>query len=206
MPTTDPRVDAYLDEAEPFAEPILRHLRGLIHEVIPEVEETIKWNFPHFVLPGAKGKQAGGTICSFAAFKEHCTLAFWNAPEVVGDAAVEGAMGEFGRITSLDDLPDEETLRGYLSTAVRLRASGAKDRRMGGGAEPRPEPAVPRELAEALAAHDRARATWEGFPPSHRREYVEWLTEAKRETTREKRLAQALEWLAEGKDRNWKYR
>lgn len=200
---TDPRVDRYIADAAPFAQPILRHLRALIHEACPEVRETIKWNFPHFDLPRRKGRQGHGTLCSMAAFTGHCTLGFWNAPEVVGDAVVDGAMGEFGRIASLEDLPDDDILRGYVRRAAELREQGVT---MTPPRKDRPPPETPEDLLEALAANPKAQKAFEDFPPSHRREYVEWVEEAKRESTRLRRIRQTVEWVAQGKDRNWKYR
>lgn len=198
MGTRDARVDAYVARSAPFAQPILAHLRELVHEVCPEVEETMKWSFPHFTH--------NGILCSMAAFKQHCALAFWRGAEVVGGAGETPgeAMGQFGRITALEDLPSREVLAGYLRKAVALNESG------GGGAPtpkraPKPPLAVPDYLTAALAENERARAAFEGFSPSHRREYVEWITGAKGEATRSRRLATALEWMAEGKPRNWKY-
>jgi len=200
MGTRDPRVDAYVARSAPFAQPILVHIRELVHEVCPEVEETMKWSFPHFTYRGK-------ILCSMASFKQHCALGFWKGSEVVGGAGADPgeAMGQFGRITAPDDLPPREELAGYVRRAMELIASGG-----GGGAPspkraPKPPLAVPDSLTEALAGNEKARAAFEAFSPSHRREYVEWITEAKGEETRKRRIATALEWLAEGKSRNWKY-
>lgn len=195
MPTVDPRVDAYIEEAQPFARPILRHIRALVHEACPEVVETMKWGFPHF--------DSAGLICSMAAFTQHCALTFWNGAEVVGEASKDGAMGQFGRIRSRDDLPDDGLVRGYVRKAAALRLEGAPRKRA--PRKTRPEPDPPEDLLRELERDPVARRTWEGFSPSHRREYIEWIDEAKREATRERRLAQTMEWLAEGKPRNWKY-
>ncbi|HSM04886.1 MAG TPA: YdeI/OmpD-associated family protein [Longimicrobiales bacterium] len=196
MPPRAPRVDAYIEKARPFAQPILRHLREVIHRAEPRVEETIKWGFPHF--------EVGGIICSIAAFKAHCALTFWNAEEVLGGPGASGAMGQFGRITTLEDLPDDTILEGYVRTAAALRDAGVTVTRAATAESPPVE--VPADLARALEASPAAARTFEEFSPSHRREYVEWITEAKRDATRERRLAQAVAWMAEGKPRNWKYR
>jgi uncharacterized protein YdeI (YjbR/CyaY-like superfamily) len=210
MPKTDPRIDAYIAKSADFARPILLHLRQVVHEACPEGEETMKWSFPHFTY-------GGKILASMASFKQHCAFGFWHGAEVVGDDFQgEKAMGSLGRITSLKDLPAKRTLAGYVKKQRALIDAGAKR-----GVKPVPAgrgalaarearrapPAVPEELAAALAMrkHAKARATFDGFSPSHRREYVEWIAEAKRAETREKRVAQALEWLAEGKARNWKY-
>ena len=200
MKNTDPRVDAYVAKAAPFAKPILRHLRTLVHRAVPEAEETLKWGMPAFV-------QDGKILCGMAAFKQHCTFGFWHRGMVEvlrkdGEKA-PSAMGSFGRITSVDDLPSAAKLGGYIRKAAALSASDAPARlRPRKPAAPLP---VPEDLAAALKKNRAAAATFEGFPPGQRREYVEWITEAKREETRRKRLSTAVEWLAEGKRRNWKY-
>ena len=197
MGIRDPRVDAYIEKSADFAEPILTRIRELVHEVCPEVEETIKWGWPHFIYKGL--------LCGMAAFKGHCTLNFWKGEDVLGkDVASKGAMGQFGRITSVEDLPSREVLAGYILKAKALNDAGTpgpRSRR----SKPRGEPEVPEDLSTALKDNPKAKAAFEGFPPGHRREYVEWITEAKRAETRAKRLATTLEWLAEGKKRNWKY-
>ena len=189
----DPRVDDYIALAAPFAQPILKHLRELVHKAIPGADEAIKWGMPHFTF---KGKNVAG----MAAFKAHCSFG------IHGDGnAVEG-IGQFGRIASLDDLPDGDDLRSRLSAAcLRIESTGTALKR----SMPRvakPELPVPEDFAQALAGNPAAKATLEGFAPSHRREYVEWIVDAKREETRARRIAQAVEWLAEGKRRNWKYK
>lgn len=200
MPTTDPRIDAYIEKSADFAQPILRHIRDVVHQACPDVEETMKWSFPHF--------DYNGMMCSMAAFKEHCALTFWKPELVLGNAAQEGGMGHFGRVTSVKDLPSKKVLTGYVKKAMALNDAGVKAKRVTRAKKtPKPEPETPEELvaAFALKKHAKARATWEGFAPSHRREYVEWITEAKRAETRAKRVDQTLEWLAEGRQRNWKY-
>jgi uncharacterized protein YdeI (YjbR/CyaY-like superfamily) len=195
MPTKDPRIDAYIANAAPFAKPILQHLRKLVHAGCPEVEETVKWKNPSFSY--------NGLMCGMAAFKEHCAFGFWKHELVVGDAGSRDAMGSLGRITSLDDLPPDRTLIGYVKKAAALNESGVKVARR--ASTPKPAVRVPGDLATALRKNPAARRRFDDFSPSHRREYVEWVTDAKTDATRQKRLATALEWIAEGKGRNWKY-
>ena len=201
MKNTDPRIDAYIGKSANFAKPILRHLRKVVHEACPGVEETVKWSTPAFTYNGK-------ILCGIAAFKAHCTFGFWHQGMVAVLGAdghkADSAMGSFGRITSLDDLPSDRILARYIRKAAELSGSDAP-------ARPRPvhRPAaplaVPKDLAEALKKKKAAAATFEKISPSHRKEYIEWITEAKRDETRQKRLATTLEWLAEGKSRNWKY-
>jgi uncharacterized protein YdeI (YjbR/CyaY-like superfamily) len=200
MPTKDPRIDAYIEQAAEFAKPILKHIRRLVHTGCPDVEETIKWQQPTFVYKG--------NLCGMAAFKQHCALLFWKGKLLFKDnKAVKGlaeqAMGQFGRLTSVSDLPAEKVLLGYLKEAARLNEAGVKVPARKGRVKT--ELAVPNYLAAALRKNARALETFEGFSPSHKREYVEWLTEAKRDETRQKRLETAIVWMAEGKPRNWKY-
>jgi uncharacterized protein YdeI (YjbR/CyaY-like superfamily) len=195
--THDPRIDAYIGRQADFARPILEHLRGVVHAACPEAEETLKWGMPHFLY---KGQMLAG----MAAFKAHATFGFRRAKEVLGETGAEReAMGQFGRLTSVADLPPEEALRAMVREAMALTDSGGRP--AGPGAAPKPEPETSPELEAALAASPAARAAFDGFPPGARREYVEWVVEAKRPETRDKRIAQAVEWLAEGKRRNWKY-
>ena len=200
MTTKDERIDAYIANAAEFARPILTHLRSVVHAACPDVQETWKWSFPNFDYKGI--------VCSMAAFKAHCTFGFWKASlmrdehkllERSGDA-----MGHFGRITSLADLPDDAILIAYIEEAVELNEKGVK-------LPPRPrsterkELEIPEYLIAALEANAKASETFENFSYSHKKEYVEWITEAKAEETRNKRLAAALEQMAEGKSRHWKY-
>jgi uncharacterized protein YdeI (YjbR/CyaY-like superfamily) len=200
MKRADARIDAYIAKSADFAKPILRHLRELVREACPESEETMKWSCPAFMY-------GGRIMCGMAAFKEHCTFGFWHQgmSAVLGkDAAnADNAMGSFGRVKSLDDLPSDKALLRYIRKAAELNESDAP-------ARPRPvrsaaPPAVPDDLAAGLKKSRAAGATFEKLSPSHRREYVEWITEAKRDETRQKRLATTIEWLADGKSRNWKY-
>ena len=196
MPNRDPRVDAYIAKSAPFARPILEHIRDVVHAACPDAEETIKWGFPHFGY--------NGMLCSMASFKEHCAFGFWQARLVLGESASdEQAMGSFGRLTSVKDLPPRRELVGYVRKAMKLNEAGVK--RTPAKAKPKPPFSVPDDLAAALEKNRKAAAAWEKFPPSHRREYVEWITDAKQPATRERRLATTVEWVSEGKGRNWKY-
>src|SRR5919199_6273412 len=199
MGTRDPRVDAYIDKSAEFAQPILAHLREVVHAACPEVEETMKWSFPHFMYRGM--------LCSMASFKQHCTFGFWKGALVLdgNGASAEAAMGSFGRITRLSDLPPKKTLASYVKKAAALNDAGVKAPSRMAPKGKKKELVVPDDLMAALRKNKKALATFEGFSPSHRREYVEWITEAKSEDTRQRRLEQAVEWMAEGKPQNWKY-
>lgn len=199
MTAKDPRIDAYIAKAAPFAQPILKHLRKLVHAACPDVVETMKWSFPHF--------DHKGIMCSMVAFKQHCAFCFWKAALMfpAGKTGVENeAMGHFGRITSLSDLPADKTVIGYIKKAAYLNQTGVKvpPRHK---SKAKKELVTPDYLTAALKKNKKALATFESLSYSHRKEYVEWLTEAKREDTRRQRLATAIEWMAEGKPRNWKY-
>jgi uncharacterized protein YdeI (YjbR/CyaY-like superfamily) len=207
MPLRDPRVDAYIEKSADFARPILVHLRELVQVACPEAEETMKWSHPSFTY-------AGGILCGMAAFKQHCTFGFWKGSliEPVEGAANledasdrESAMGQFGRLTRVSELPSKKVLTGYIKQAMKLNEEGAKVPQRIRPATPRPAPDTPDDLLAALKKNKQAKATFEAFSPSCKREYVEWIAEAKREETRQRRVAQAVEWMAEGKQRNWKY-
>jgi len=187
MPVCDPRIDAYITGSAEFARPILVHLRDVVHRNCPQVEEALKWKMPTFMYHGI--------LCSMAAFKQHCSFGFWKHELVVGREQTSGtqAMGQFGRITQLADLPSQKILAGYIKKAMQLNEEGIK------------APRVPDDLAAALKKNRKAAATFAAFSRSSQREYVEWIIEAKREETRVKRLATAIAWMAEGKSRNWKY-
>jgi hypothetical protein len=196
MPRKDPRVDAYIAKAAPFARPVLTHLRAVVHAAVPGVEETIKWGMPHFLH--------GGILCGLAAFKAHCAFYVRGAEELLGGEARGDAMGQFGRITSVADLPSKAALARILKGALARNEARTRAPRAPRKA-PRPEARPPADLVAALKANPEARATFQGFSPSRRREYVEWIVEAKGADTRARRLAQAVAWMAEGKARNWKY-
>lgn len=198
MPNRDPRVDAYIASAAAFARPILEHLRTLIHTTCPDVEEGIKWRMPFF-------SHHGHIVCLMAAFKQHCSFRFWLYREVLGEDAEEDGMGQFGKLTALRDLPSDRQLATHLRKAIELAEAGTKLSRPNAITKPAPTP--PDELATLLAKkkHAAARKSWTSFGPGAQREYIDWITEAKTNTTRQKRITTTLEWLAEGKKRNWKY-
>jgi uncharacterized protein YdeI (YjbR/CyaY-like superfamily) len=199
MGTRDPRIDQYIDRSLPFAQPILRHLREVVHAACPTVEETMKWSFPHFMYRGM--------LASMASFKQHCAFGLWKGSLVLeqgGDRARD-AMGHFGRITSVDDLPADELLTSYIHKAMKLNEEGIKTPKSRKTGSDTPELAVPEALMDALRANDAALAAFQAFSPSHKREYAEWIADAKSDATRQRRIGQAVEWIAEGKSRNWKY-
>jgi uncharacterized protein YdeI (YjbR/CyaY-like superfamily) len=202
----DPRVDAYIAGQAEFARPILTHLRALVHRACPDAGEAIKWSMPFFTIEGRN-------LCNMAGFRAHAAFGFWESAmaERTGAAKTggtgESAMGQFGRITALSDLPDDAALERLIAdAAARIRSGEAKAAK---SSAPRPARAplpVPPDLAAAIAAHPDAARHWAGFTPGKIRDYAEWIGEAKREETRDKRIAEAISWIAEGKDRNWKYR
>lgn len=199
MGTRDKRIDAYIARSADFAQPILRYLREVVHEGCPEVEETIKWSFPNFMYEGI--------LCGMAAFKQHCAFGFWKGSLILDGAANKSAdaMGQFGRITSIKDLPAKSVLIGYIKKARQLHDDGVKTPK-----KPRPrgekkELVVPDYFLKAVKKNKKAQATFDSFSYSHRKEYVEWVTEAKTEETRNRRLQTTVEWLEQGKSRNWKY-
>lgn len=196
MSKRDPRIDAYIGKSADFAKPILKRFRETVHKACPDVEESIKWGMAAF--------SHHGLMCGVAAFKAHCALMFWKYKLLFGEDAPfpDEGMGQFGKITSLKEMPSEKQLIAYIRKAAELNEAGVKVER-----QPARKRAltIPTDLSAALKMNKRALATFEKFSPSKKREYVEWITEAKREETRNKRLAQAVEWMAEGKARNWKY-
>ena len=193
----EPRVDAYIAKSAPFARPILAHVRDVVHAACPEVEETIKWSAPFFLY-------RGGNLCHMAAFKQHCAFGFWREKEIPDFVVVDDpeGRGSFGRIGSIDDLPPKRDLTRLIRAAMKLNEAGPPKRAKGA---PKEESTTPADFAKALAASTTAGAAFEDFSPSARREYVEWIDEAKRPATRVTRIATAIEWISEGKKRNWKY-
>lgn len=192
----DPRIADYIQSAAAFAQPMLVHIRDAVHQACPQVEETIKWGMPTFM-------HAGGILCGMAAFKKHVSFGYWKHALGVGDGSAREGMGSYGKMASLKDLPPKKTLLAHIRKAAKLNEDGVKAPAQRKSAKPFPQ--EPDDLVAALRKNKAAQATYEAFPPSCKREYVEWITEAKREETRAKRLAQAVEWMAEGKRRNWKY-
>lgn len=202
MGTRHNGVDAYIAKSAEFAKPILEHLRELIHKTVPEVEEKIKWGMPSF--------EYKGPFIGTAAFKKHFALMFWKA-SIMKDADVltgknaKGSMGHLGRIESIKDLPKTATLVKWFKEAKKLNDDGVKFKRTEKPKHERKEYTMPDSFAKILAKNKKAKATFEAFSPSHKREYLEWIVEAKTEETRNKRMATAVEWLSEGKARHWKY-
>ncbi|MCG9910486.1 MAG: YdeI/OmpD-associated family protein [Flavobacteriales bacterium] len=192
------KTDTYIAKSAPFARPVLAHFRHLVHSVCADAEETLKWGFPHFIKDGK-------VICYMAAFKQHCAIGFRNAelmpdPEGILHKVGESGMGSLGKITGLQDLPPDVILKKYIAEAVEVNhLSVPKKKTVSTAVE------IPADFAEAIAAKTEAKAQFDKFSNSHRKEYVEWIMEAKREETRRNRIAQAVEWIAEGKSRNWKY-
>ena len=197
MGIRDPRVDAYIAKSAAFAQPILMHLRKQVHEYCPETTETMKWSMPHF-------DYKGGIFCRVAAFKAHCAFGFWLGDLLKIDAKAEKAMGDFGRITSLAELPVDKEFARICKAAMKLHDAGAQ---LPSRAKPKVviELVVPVYFAAAVKNNKKAHAVFEAFSLGKKREYIEWITEAKTDATRDKRMAQAVEWISEGKIRNWKY-
>jgi len=193
MGKRDPRVDAYIAKAADFAKPILTHVRDLVHAAVPDVEETIKWGAPHFDYQGV--------LCGMAAFKQHCNVILWKAPLIIGEKG-NAPGGPLRDLTKVTDLPSDKVLTGWFKQAAKLNEQGVKSPKQ---AKPKKPVSVPLELKKALATNKKASAAFEKFPPSHKREYSQWISEAKGEDTRQRRVKTAIEWIAEGKGRNWKY-
>jgi uncharacterized protein YdeI (YjbR/CyaY-like superfamily) len=203
MAKRDSKIDAYIKKAAPFAQPILEHLRELVHKACPEVEESVKWSMPFFDYKGP--------LCNMAAFKQHAVFGFWKGKLIkdpknyLQDRAIDGenAMGHLGRITSLNDLPPDKVILDFIKQAKKLNDDGVKV-----ASKPKPEQKeleTPKDLIALLKSNKEAKATFDNFSYSNKKEYITWITEAKTEATRSKRLETAVEWMAEGKIRNWKY-
>jgi uncharacterized protein YdeI (YjbR/CyaY-like superfamily) len=192
----EPRIDAYIAKAAPFARPILEKVRERVHAAVPGVEEAVKWGAPGFTIEGK-------ILLIMAAFKAHAALNFWRGQEIGDGQAKAGAMGQFGRLTSIDDLPPDAELDGLIREAAALAKTAPAPRKTKHA--PKPAPEMHPDFATALAKAPKAKAVLDGFPPSAQRDYVEWIAEAKQDATRAKRIATAIEWLGEGKRRHWKY-
>lgn len=193
-------IDAYIAKSADFAKPILNHLREIVHKACPTVEEKMKWSMPHFDYKGEM-------MCGFAAFKQHASFGFWKAalmkdPILLETAKTEVAMGHLGKLTSIKDLPSDKKLTAWIKEAMELNDKGIKVVK-----KPvvKTELVVPDYFIKALAKNKKAQKVWDAFPYSHKKEYLQWITEAKTEATRDSRMATAFEWMAEGKGRNWKY-
>jgi hypothetical protein len=202
----EPKIDLYIARAKPFAQPILIHIRELVHKACPNVQETIKWSRPFFEYKGV-------ILGNMSAFNEHCSFGFWGEEigAVLREAKViqEGGMGSLGRITSIKDMPSNKELLGFLKQATAFIDNGQYTSPISARNKvvkaPKPEIEVPSEFTRALKANKKASAAFAAFSPSCKREYTEWIADAKRPETRDKRITQAVEWIAEGKQRNWKY-
>lgn len=199
----DPRIDVYIEKAAPFAQPILAHLRELMHKACPRVTESVKWGMPFFI-------QQGVILCHMAAFKQHCAFGFWG-PEMKKVLAKDGlnssgAMGSLGRITALKNLPSDKLLLAYMSQAAELVETGERKKSIERPAKTKKKPVrVPAELTAALQKNKLAAKAFAAFSPSCQRAYSTWIAEAKRAETKQKRLDQSVKWIAQGKSRNWKY-
>ena len=201
MPKNIKAIDDYIIKSATFAQPILNHLRKLVHKACPDVEEKIKWSFPHFDYKGEM-------MCHMAAFKQHTAFGFWKAalmkdPILMQEARSESAMGHLGRITALSDLPPDKKLIAWIKEAMALNDKGIK--LPSKSAKPQKELVIPEYILKAIKKNKKAWQVFDAFAYSHKKEYVLWVTEAKTEETRLRRLATAIEWIAEGKGRNWKY-
>ncbi len=201
MGTKDKRVDLYINKSADYAKPILNHIRELVHKACPDVLETIKWGFPSFDYIGP--------MCSMASFKQHCAFGFWKTsimkdPNKIFRRGENTAMGSFGPIKSISDIPKDKILIEYIKQAAKLNQEGIK---LPARTKPvqQKELIVPDYFTKALNRNKKALKTFENFSPSRKKEYVEWVTEAKTEETKNKRLETAVEWMSEGKSRNWKY-
>jgi uncharacterized protein YdeI (YjbR/CyaY-like superfamily) len=200
MAKKDPRIDAYILKSKDFAKPVLIHIRELVHKTCPDVEEKMKWSFPHFDYKGEM-------MCSMAAFKEHCAFGFWKA-SLMKDAVKmkdgnEEAMGHYGRITSVKQLPPDKIIIANIKEAMKMNEEGIKL-----PAKKKTEikdVVIPSDLMKALSKNKNAKLAFEKFSPSNKKEYAEWIQEAKTEDTKNKRINTAVEWISEGKSRNWKY-
>ncbi len=192
----EPRVDAYIAKAQPFAQTILSHIRERVHAAVPQAKEAMKWSAPAFVLDGK-------ILIVMAAFKAHAALNFWRGQEIGDGSAKAGAMGQFGKLQSISDLPDDDELDALIREAAALSRKAPAPRKT--KHEPKAPPELHPDFASALAGAPKAQAMLDGFPPSAQRDYLEWISEAKQDATRQKRIANAIEWLSEGKRRHWKY-
>ncbi|GGA70884.1 hypothetical protein GCM10011507_23070 [Edaphobacter acidisoli] len=198
----DRRVDDYIKKAAPFAQPVMEHLRALVHKACPEVEETMKWSMPFFIYHGQ-------ILANVAAFKQHCSFGIWGkdiAAAMRKDGFdVKGGMGVLGKVASVKELPKDSAMLGYLRQSMMLVDGGGKTFPKRGAKKEKPEAEVPAELGAALKKNKEAAKVFREASPGFRREYAAWIDDAKREETKAKRVAQAVEWIAEGKARNWKY-
>jgi uncharacterized protein YdeI (YjbR/CyaY-like superfamily) len=192
----EPKIDAYIAKAQPFARPILEKVRERVHAVVPDVEEAMKWSMPAYIV-------GGKILLITAAFKAHAALNFWRGQELRGDTVNAVAMGQFGKLTSVADVPPDGELDRLIKEAAKVAKNAPAPRKTKHA--PKPPPQMHPDFAAALSKAPKAKAALDGFPPSAQRDYLEWISEAKQDATRHKRIATAIEWLSEGKRRNWKY-
>jgi uncharacterized protein YdeI (YjbR/CyaY-like superfamily) len=202
MKHTDPRIDQYILKSQEFAIPILDYLRNLVHKVCPDVQETMKWSFPHF-------EYKGEILCSMASFKKHCAFGFWKEKLMTKSQALltdkgKTAMGDFGKITSIKDLPSAKILTLCIKEAMQLNEEGVKIAKTFKRVEDK-DIVVPPDFQKALNKNAKAKKAFSAFSNSHKREYIEYINEAKREETKQKRIASSIEKLSEGKSHNYKY-
>ena len=195
MGTRDPRIDAYIEKAAPFARPVLTHLRAVVNAACPDVVETMKWGHPSF--------EYEGILCGMASFKAHCAFGFWKHDLLMAEKALQPTLQKVGRVTELAGLPSANAFQKAVQRAMALNRDGVKVVRK--KSTKRPAITMHPAFARALAAVAAAQATFDAFPPGKQRDYLEWIAEAKQEATRDKRIEQAVAWLAEGKSRHWKY-
>ncbi|MDQ1856576.1 YdeI family protein [Chryseobacterium sp. WLY505] len=200
MEKYSPKIDAYIEKSQDFAKPILHYIREIVHEFCPDAEETMKWSFPHFIY---KGKN----LCAMASFKQHCTFGFWLEKEMktmqeITQDIEKNSMFSLGKITQVGDLPSKPQLKKAIKEAMELTNMGVTMKK---AAPSKTEMETPDYFQDALNAQPKAKDFFEKASPSFRKEYIAWVSEAKTEATRNKRLEQSLEWIAEGKSRNWKY-
>ena len=197
---TNPAIDDYIAKAQPFAQPILLHLRKIVHQVCPNVDEKVKWGMPFFDYKGP--------MCNMAAFKQHCSFGFWKAslmsdPMLVETAKSEVAMGHLGKITALKDLPRDKKMIAYIKEAMQLNEDGKKVMKV--KSVTTKELIIPTYITEAISKNETAFSIFQAFPPSHKKEYVLWIDGAKTEATRNRRLIKAIATITEGKPHNWQY-
>ncbi|SEW41674.1 Uncharacterized conserved protein YdeI, YjbR/CyaY-like superfamily, DUF1801 family [Chryseobacterium wanjuense] len=200
MEKYDTKVDEYIEKSPDFAKPILQYLRETIHEVCPDAEEAIKWKFPTFMY---KGK----ILCSITSFKQYCSMGFWLHGEMktikeLETNAEKSSMFSLGKITKMEDLPAKPLLKKAILEAMELTDMGVTMKK---AVPSKTETPIPDYFKEVLQHNKKAWEVFEKGSPSFRKEYINWITEAKTEATRNKRMEQAIEWISEGKGRNWKY-
>ncbi|WP_428071186.1 YdeI/OmpD-associated family protein [Chryseobacterium gambrini] len=200
MEKYSPKVDEYIEKSQDFAKPILNYIRETVHEFCPDAEEAIKWKFPTFLY---KGK----ILCSMVAFKQYCSMGFWLHDEMTSlkefeTEAEKTNMFSLGKITETENLPSKPQLKKMIVEAMELTDMGVTLKK---ATPSKTETEVPDYFQNALNENKKALEIFKKASPSFRKEYINWIAEAKTESTRNKRMDQALEWISEGKGRNWKY-